>query len=164
MLAQLRERARKFNRTRRGAETLLKHLAIAEIDGVDAAALAAVRRKIGEVVTKRLDDETARKTERSIRTTPFTITPALADELRSMIERIKSGEEKTIPFEVVRHEMLDDMAAELRKLARTYGRTGRGATHLLEYLAMAENEGANALVLSKIRRELGQRVMKRQTA
>jgi hypothetical protein len=163
LVAKVRDRAKRFDKTRRGAKTLLNELVLAEVQGADADALAKVRHRIGQAVAKRLDAETAQRTEVSIRSTPFTVTPEQARDLKRISDRIARGE-RTIPHEVVRQEWLDDMAAELQGLARTYGQTGRGARHFLEYLAMAENEGVNPKLLAKIRREVGQIVTKRQAA
>jgi septum formation topological specificity factor MinE len=69
-----------------------------------------------------------------------------------------------IPHEVVRQEWLADMATELRRMVKTFERTGRGAKDLLEALVVAEREGVDATVLAEIRRELGQTVKKRRVA
>ena len=49
--------------------------------------------------------------------------------------------------------MLDDMATELRRLAKAFTRTGRGGKDLLEKLVIAEVEGVDAKILTKIRRD-----------
>jgi hypothetical protein len=94
---------------------------------------------------------------------PFTVTREEAKELKRIIERIRRGDKGT-PHEVVVQGWRDDMAVELRKLARNYERTGRGAKELLEGLVIAEVEGVDPKLLTKIRRDLGQRVTKRQAA
>jgi hypothetical protein len=92
-----------------------------------------------------------------------TLTREEARDLKRIIERVRAGDRGT-PHEVVIKEWHDDMAAELRKLAKTYERTGRGAKELLDGLVIAEVEGVDAKLLTKIRRQLGQRVTKRQAA
>ena len=94
---------------------------------------------------------------------PFTVTPDEAKELKRIIERIQRGD-KGVPHETVRQEMLADMATELQRLAKVFGRTGRGARDLLEKLVIAEVEGVDTKILTKIRRQLGQRFTKRQAA
>jgi hypothetical protein len=93
----------------------------------------------------------------------FTLTRDEAKDVKRLIERIKRGE-KGVPHEVVRQEMLDDMAVELRRLARSYKRTGRGAKDLLNKLAIAQGEGVDTKVITKILGDLGQRGTKRQAA
>src|SRR5215471_3246699 len=93
---------------------------------------------------------------------PFTVTRAQARELKRIAE--KMSRERGTPHEVVRREWLAEMAAELRKLARTFERTGRGAKELLEALVIAEAEGMDATTLAEIRRELGQKVKRRRAA
>jgi hypothetical protein len=93
---------------------------------------------------------------------PFTVTRAEARVLKRIDE--KMSREGGIPHDVVRKEWLADMAAELRKLAKTFERTGRGAKDLLEALVIAETEGVEAALLEEIRREIGQKVRKRRAA
>jgi len=97
-----------------------------------------------------------------MRSKPFTVTKAFARELKRIDERMSRGQ--WVPMKVVRQQMLDDMATELRRLARAFARTGRGGKDLLEKLVIAEVEGVDAKILTKIRRDLGQRVTKRQAA
>jgi len=94
---------------------------------------------------------------------PSTLTRDEAKDLRRIIERIRGGDRGT-PHQVVVQAWHDEMAAELRKLAKTYERTGRGAKDLLEGLVIAEVEGVDPKLLTKIRRQLGQRATKRQAA
>jgi hypothetical protein len=94
---------------------------------------------------------------------PFTVTREQGRDLKRIIERISRGDKGT-PHEVVRREWLARMATELGKLAKTYQRTGRGAKELLECLVIAEVEGVDAKILTKIRLDLGQRAAKRQAA
>ncbi len=94
---------------------------------------------------------------------PFTLTREQGRDLKRIIERISRGDKGT-PHEVVRQEWLANMAAELKKFAKTYERTGRGSKELLDGLVIAEIEGVDAKLLAKIRRQLGQRVTKRQAA
>jgi hypothetical protein len=93
---------------------------------------------------------------------PFTVTRAQARELKRIDQRM--SREGGIPHEVVRKEWLEDMATELRKLAKAFERTGRGAKELLEALVVAEAEGVDAAVLTQVRRELGEKVRKRRAA
>jgi type II secretory pathway predicted ATPase ExeA len=93
---------------------------------------------------------------------PFTVTRAQARELKRLAEKTKR--EGGIPHEVVLQEWRAEMAAELKKLARIYERTGRGAKELLDGLLIAELEGVDPVLLTKIRRDLAQRVSKRQAA
>jgi hypothetical protein len=93
---------------------------------------------------------------------PFTVTRAEARELKRIDQ--KMSREGGTPHEAVRKEWLADMAAELRKLAKTFERTGRGARELLEALVIAETEGVDAALLEEIRREIGQKVRKRRAA
>ena len=90
------------------------------------------------------------------------VTRAQARELKRIAERM--SREGGIPHEVVRQEWLADMATELRRMVKTFERTGRGAKDLLEALVVAEREGVDATVLAEIRRELGQTVKKRRVA
>ena len=90
------------------------------------------------------------------------VTRSEARELKRIDE--KMSREGGIPHEIVRREWLSDMATELRKMVKTFERTGRGAKDLLEALVVAETEGVDAIVLAEIRRELGQRVKKRRAA
>ena len=83
---------------------------------------------------------------------PFTVTRALASQLKRIDERM--SREGGIPHEVIHAEWLADMALELRKMARAYQRTGRGARELLEGLVIAETEGVDPLLLAEIRRDL----------
>ena len=93
---------------------------------------------------------------------PITVTREFARELKRIAEKV--ARDGGTPHEVVHKQWLDDMATELRKLAKAYERTGRGAKELLDGLVIAEAEGVDAAVLKDIRRELGQRVMKRRAA
>jgi hypothetical protein len=95
-------------------------------------------------------------------TKPFIVTRAEARELKRIDQ--KMSREGGIPHEIVRREWLGDMAAELRKMVKTFERTGRGAKELLEALVIAETEGVDGAALAEIRRELGQRVKKRRAA
>lgn len=92
----------------------------------------------------------------------FSVTKTFARELKRVDERMSRGH--WVPHETVRRQMLDDMATELRRLAKAYQRTGRGAKDLLDKLTIAEIDGLDPKVLAKIRRELGQRASKRQAA
>ena len=93
----------------------------------------------------------------------FTVTRAQARELKRISERMdrKGG---GIPLEVVREEMLRDMAAELRRMAKAYVRTHRGGTELLDCLAIAEVEGVDPTLLAGIRREIGEAARRRKAA
>jgi hypothetical protein len=90
------------------------------------------------------------------------VTRARADELKRIAERL--SREGGIPHEAVRAEWLADMTSELRKMVRTFERTGRGAKELLEALVIAEAEGVDAGLLAEIRRELAQRARRRRAA
>ena len=92
----------------------------------------------------------------------FTVTPAEARQLKRISE--KMSREAGTPHETVHRAWLAEMAAELRKLARTFERTGRGARELLEALVIAEAEGVDANLLATIRREIGHKVKKRRAA
>jgi hypothetical protein len=94
---------------------------------------------------------------------PFTLTREEAKDLKRIIERVRAGDKGT-PHAVVIQEWHADMAAELRKLAKAYERTGRGAKELLDGLVVAEVEGVDPKLLTRIRRQLGQRATKRQAA
>jgi hypothetical protein len=93
----------------------------------------------------------------------FTVTRAQAREMKRISQRM-AREGGGVSLEVVRRKMLDDMAIELRKMARAYSRTGKGARELLDALSLAEVEGVDATTLAAIRRELGERVRKRKAA
>ena len=97
-----------------------------------------------------------------MRQKPFTVTRAMARQLKGIAERM--SREGGTPHEVVRAEWLAEMALELKKLARAFERTGRGAKELLEALVIAESEGVDPVVLAGIRRELGQKARKRRAA
>ena len=97
-----------------------------------------------------------------MRTKPFTVTRAQARELTRIAERMER--EGGIPHEVVRRQWLADMAVELRKMAKAFERTGRGAKELLEGLVIAEAEGVDPVLLAGIRRELGQHMKRRRAA
>jgi hypothetical protein len=94
---------------------------------------------------------------------PFTVTKAQARELKRIAERM-ARERGGVSLEVVRNKMLADMATELRRMARVYGRTGKGAKELLDALSLAEVEGVDPSTLAAIRKELGERVRKRKAA
>jgi hypothetical protein len=100
--------------------------------------------------------------ETTMRDKPFTVTKEFARELTRINDRMSGGH--WVPMTVVRQQMLDDMATELRRLARAFARTGRGGKDLLEKLVITEVEGVDAKILTKIRLDLGQRVTKRQAA
>jgi hypothetical protein len=53
MATELRKMVKAFERTGRGAKEVLEALVIAETEGVDAAALAEIRRELGQRVKKR---------------------------------------------------------------------------------------------------------------
>ena len=93
----------------------------------------------------------------------FTVSRAQARELKRISERMdrKGG---GVPLEVIRRDMLRDMAAELRRLAKAYLRTHRGGTGLLDCLAIAEVEGVDASLLAGIRREIGEAARRRKAA
>jgi hypothetical protein len=93
----------------------------------------------------------------------FTVSRAQARELKRISERMarKGG---SIPLEVIRRDMLRDMATELRRLARSYLRTHRGGTELLDCLAIAEVEGVDPSLLTGIRREIGEAARRRRAA
>ena len=93
---------------------------------------------------------------------PLTVTREHGRELKRIIESVSRGHR--VPHALVRQRMLDAMAADLQKVAETYERTGRGAKKLLDCLVIAEVEGVDPKLLTKIRRQLGQRVTKRQAA
>jgi len=93
---------------------------------------------------------------------PFTVKRAEARQLKRVAE--KTSATGGIAHATVRKEWLAEMAAELRRLARTFDRTGRGARELLESLVIAETEGVDAAVLAEIRREIGEKVRKRRAA
>ena len=93
---------------------------------------------------------------------PFTVTRAQASQLKRIAERL--AREGGIPHEAVRAEWLADMTSELRKMVRTFERTGRGAKELLEALVIAEAEGVDPGLLAEIRRELAQRARRRRAA
>jgi hypothetical protein len=97
-----------------------------------------------------------------MRDKPFTVTRAMARQLKRIAERM--DREGGIPHEVVVAEWLADMVVELRKMARAYQRTGRGAKELLEGLVIAEAEGVDPAVLAEIRRGLGEKARKRRAA
>jgi hypothetical protein len=97
-----------------------------------------------------------------MRSKPFSVSKSFARQLKRIDDRMSRGQ--SVPLAVVRQQMLDDMATELRRLARAYQRTGRGAKALLDKLVTAEIEGVDTKVLARIRRDLGQRVTKRQAA
>jgi hypothetical protein len=94
---------------------------------------------------------------------PFTVTKAQASELKRISERM-DREGGGVPLDVVRREMLADMAIELRKMAKAYNRTGKGAKELLDALSLAEVEGVDATTLAEIRRGLGEKVRRRRAA
>jgi hypothetical protein len=93
---------------------------------------------------------------------PFTVKRAEARQLKRIAEKMSA--EGGTAHGAVRKEWLADMAAELRRLAKTFDRTGRGARELLEALVIAETEGVDAGLLAEIRREIGEKVRKRRAA
>ena len=97
-----------------------------------------------------------------MREKPFTVTRAMARQLKRIAERM--SREGGTPHEVVRAEWLAEMVTELKKMARAFERTGRGAKELLEALVIAEAEGVDPLLLANIRRDLGQKARKRRAA
>lgn len=91
---------------------------------------------------------------------PFSVTRSQARELKRRADKMER--DGGIPFEVVRREWLQDMAQELRHMAKAYQRTGRGAKELLECMLIAEIEGAPGV--AEIRLSLGESVRKRKAA
>jgi hypothetical protein len=94
---------------------------------------------------------------------PFTVTKAQARDLKRISERM-DREGGGVSLEVVRRRMLEDMATQLGRMARAYGRTGKGAKELLDALSLAEVEGVDPTTLAEIRRWLGEKVRKRRAA
>jgi hypothetical protein len=93
----------------------------------------------------------------------FTVTRTQARELKRISARMdRKGE--GIPLEVIRRDMLRDMATELRRMAKAYLRTHRGGAELLDCLAIAEVEGVEPSLLAGIRREIGEAARRRKAA
>lgn len=90
-----------------------------------------------------------------------TVTRAQARELKRIAERM-AREGGGVSPEVIRREMLEDMASDLRAMVRAYDGSGRRARELIEAMAIAEQEGVSGL--DEILRELGAKVRKRNAA
>ena len=86
----------------------------------------------------------------------------MARQLKRIDERM--DREGGIPHDVIVAEWRAKMATELRKMARAYERTGRGAKELLEGLVMAEAEGVDPVLLATIRRQLADKARRRRAA
>jgi hypothetical protein len=93
---------------------------------------------------------------------PFTVTRAQARQLKAIADRM--SRDGGIPHAEVRARWLADMATDLRKMAKSYERTGRGAKELLEALVIAEAEGVDAALLTAVRLDLGQKARRRRAA
>jgi len=93
----------------------------------------------------------------------FTVSKAQAREMKKISERMeRTG--RGVSLAVIRREMMDDMANELRRMTRAYVRTHRGGAELLDCLAIAEVEGVDPALLAAIRREIGEAARKRKAA
>jgi hypothetical protein len=93
----------------------------------------------------------------------FTVSKAQAREMKKIAERMdRSG--RGVPLEVIRQQMMDDMANELRRMTRAYVRNHKGGAQLLDCLAIAEVEGVDPALLAAIRREIGEAARKRKAA
>jgi hypothetical protein len=92
----------------------------------------------------------------------FTVTRAQARDIKRIDER--TARLGGVAPDVIHGDWLEDMAAELRQMAKTFERTGRGAKELLEGLFLAEVEGVDARVLAEIRRSIGEKVRKKRAA
>lgn len=93
---------------------------------------------------------------------PFTVSRSMARQLKRIDARL--AREGGIPHAQIHREMLHDMATELRRLAKAFARSGRGARELLEGLFVAEVEGVDPRVLEEIRRGLGEKIRRRNAA
>lgn len=92
-----------------------------------------------------------------------TVTRAQARELKRIAERM-ARQGGGVSLDVVRREMLADMAAELRRMARVYVRTRKGGAELLEALGVAKVEGVDQAVLEEVISLIGSKQRKRKAA
>lgn len=94
---------------------------------------------------------------------PFTVTKSQARELKRISQRMKR-QGGGVSIDVIRQDWLDDMAAELRRMAKAYLRTHRGGAELLDALGVAKVEGVDPAVLTEIIDLIGSKQRKRRAA
>jgi hypothetical protein len=85
-----------------------------------------------------------------------------ARDLRKIAER--THREGGIPLRAVQAELLQDMAAELRRMASAYVRTRKGGAELLEALGVASAEGVDPAVVTEIIATIGGKSRRRRAA
>lgn len=91
---------------------------------------------------------------------PFTVSPALARQLKRIGERM--SREGGIPHEVIVRRMREDMARELRRMVAAYDGSARKAKELLEAFLIAEAERVPGV--AELRRALAEKLSKRIAA
>jgi hypothetical protein len=91
---------------------------------------------------------------------PFTVSPALARQLKRISERM--SREGGIPHAVIVQECLDDMARELKRMVAAYDGSPRKAKELLEALLISEAEKVPGV--AELRRALAEKLSKRKAA
>jgi len=91
---------------------------------------------------------------------PFTVSPALARQLKRISERM--SREGGIPHDVIVRQMREDMARELRRMVAAYDGSARKAKELLEALLIAEAERVPGV--AELRRALADKLSKRIAA
>ena len=91
---------------------------------------------------------------------PFTVSPALARQLKQISERM--SREGGIPHEVIVREWHEEMARELKRMVAAYDGSARKAKELLEGFLIAEAEGVKGV--AELRRSLAGKLSKRKAA
>jgi hypothetical protein len=74
---------------------------------------------------------------------PFTVSPALARQLKQISERM--DREGGIPHAVIVREWHEDMARELKRMIAAYDGSPKKAKELLEGFLIAEKEGVRGV-------------------
>lgn len=93
---------------------------------------------------------------------PNPLSKSEARELRRIATRtVRDG---GASLDVVRKEMLADMAAELRRMAKAYVRTHKGGAELLDALGLAKMEGVDPAVMAEIMGLIGVNARRRKAA
>jgi len=95
-----------------------------------------------------------------MRERPFTVSPALARQLKQISERM--SREGGIPHQVIIQKWHEDMARELKRMVAAYDGSPRKAKELLEAFLIAEAEGVRGV--TELRRALAGKLSKRKAA
>jgi len=85
---------------------------------------------------------------------PFTVSPALARQLKQISERM--DREGGIPHAVIVREWHEDMVRELKRMIAAYDGSPKKAKELLEGFLIAEKEGVRGV--AELRRTLARKL------